>query len=86
MRRPTAKEQRQLRRFFWSDRRGLSPAHFAINATLFLVAGLIVVADGYIVVGLLIVAFVAFCGYATVLRWRGSADRQRRVRSARRRS
>ncbi len=24
-------EQRQLRRFFWSDRRGLSPAHFAIT-------------------------------------------------------
>ncbi len=64
MRRPTAREQRQLRRFFWSDRRGLSPAHFAINATLFLVVGVIVVADGYIVVGLLIVAFAAFCGYA----------------------
>ena len=86
MRRPTAKKQRQLRRFFWSDRRGLAPAHFAINAALFLVVGVIVVADGYIVVGLLIVAFAAFCGYATVLRWRASADTQRKVRTARRRS
>lgn len=85
MRRPTAKERRQLRRFFWGGRRGLAPVHYAINAALFLVVGVIVVADGYIVVGLLIVAFAAFCGYATVLRWRGSAD-QRVVRSARRRS
>ena len=86
MRRPTAREQRQLCRFFWSDRRGLAPAHFAINAALFLVVGAIVVADGYVVVGLLIFAFATFCGYATVLRWRGSADTQRRVRIARRRS
>jgi hypothetical protein len=53
--------------------RGLSPAHFAINATLFLVAGLIVVADGYIVVGLLIVAFVAF---AVTPRCSGGVGRQ----------
>jgi|1186.fasta_scaffold821023_2 hypothetical protein len=84
MRRPTPKEQRELRRFFWGDRRGLAPVHFAINTAVFLVVGVIVVADGYIVVGLLIAAFGAFCGYATVLRWR-RVDRCR-VRSVRRRS
>ena len=80
------KERRQLRRFFWSGRRGLAPA--SLRDLRHVVPGRgrsSVVADGYVVVGLLIVAFAAFCGYATVLRWRGSAD-QRVVRSARRRS
>ena len=80
MRRPTTREQRQLRRFFWGGNWGLAPVHYAIYTALFLVAGVTVVADGYTVVGLLIVAFATFSGYATVLQWRrvGRGSRQER--------
>jgi hypothetical protein len=45
-----------------------------------MVGGILVVADGYVVVGLLIVAFATFSGYATVLQWRrvGRYDREER--------
>jgi len=80
VRRPTARERRLLGQFFCGGRRGLAPVHYGIYAALFLVGGITVVADGYVVVGLLIVAFAAFSGYATVLQWRrvGRYDREER--------
>jgi hypothetical protein len=80
VRRPTARHRRLLRKFFSGGRLGLAPAHYGIYAASFLVGGIIVVADGYLVVGLLIVAFAAFSGYATVLQWRhvGRYDSEQR--------